>query len=421
MTHNRAAGYFGEYGGQFVPEMIIPALGELEAAFEAAGEDPQFVIEYERYLEEYDGRPTPLSYAARLTEAWGGAKIYLKREDLNHTGAHKINNTLGQILLARRMGKTRIIAETGAGQHGVATATVAALFGMECVVYMGEEDVERQSLNVFRMRLLGTEVVSVNGGSRTLKDAINEAFRDWVTNLRSTHYIFGSTVGPHPYPTIVREFQRVIGKEARRQILQREGRLPQLCIACVNGGSNAIGLFSAFLEDAEVGLVGVEAAGEGTHTPRHAATLTKGTPGVFHGSRMYLLQDADGQVHPTHSISAGLDYPGVGPEHCHLKDSGRARYVSVTDEQAVAAFQELARLEGILPALESAHALAQARTEAAAMDGRSIIIVNLSGRGDKDCRQVESFLEARRLESVGLTEGAATPGRTGEGFTGGEA
>ena len=325
-TEDRRVGYFGDFGGQFVPEMIMPALQQLEAEYQAAGKDPEFQSQYEHYLEEYDGRPTPLTFAARLTEAWGGARIYLKREDLNHTGAHKINNTVGQILLARRMGKTRIIAETGAGQHGVATATVAALFGMNCVVYMGEEDVERQSLNVFRMRLLGTEVVPVTSGSRTLKDAINEAFRDWVSNLRSTYYIFGSTVGPHPYPTIVRDFQRVIGREAKRQILDKEGRLPDLCIACVNGGSNAIGLFYEFLEDREVTLVGVEAAGEGTDTPRHAATLTLGTRGVFHGSHMYLLQDANGQVHPTHSISAGLDYPGVGPEHCQLKDSGRAHY-----------------------------------------------------------------------------------------------
>jgi tryptophan synthase beta chain len=390
----RKPGYFGEFGGRFVPEMIMPALYQLESEYETATRDPEFQAQYERYLAEYDGRPTPLTYAARLTEAWGGARIYLKREDLNHTGAHKINNTIGQILLARRMGKSRIIAETGAGQHGVATATVAALFGMKCIVYMGEEDVERQSLNVFRMRLLGTDVVPVKSGSRTLKDAINEAFRDWVTNLKSTHYIFGSTVGPHPYPTIVRDFQRVIGREAKHQILEKEGRLPDLCVACVNGGSNAIGLFYEFLEDRGVGLVGVEAAGDGTDTPRHAATLTLGTRGVFHGSHMYLLQDADGQVHPTHSISAGLDYPGVGPEHCALKDSGRARYASATDAEAVAAFQELARLEGILPALESAHALAQARKEAGVMDRGQIIVVNLSGRGDKDCQQVERYIEA---------------------------
>jgi tryptophan synthase beta chain len=331
-------------------------------------------------------------FASRLTEAWGGARIYLKREDLNHTGAHKINNTLGQILLAERMGKTRIIAETGAGQHGVATATVAALFGLPCVVYMGEEDVERQALNVFRMRLLGTEVRPVKSGSRTLKDAINEAFRDWVTNLKDTYYVFGSTVGPHPYPLIVREFQRVIGREAKSQILEIEGRLPDACIACVNGGSNAIGLFYEFIEDEDVSLIGVEAAGEGVNTERHAATMAKGKIGVFHGSNMYLLQDRDGQVHPTHSISAGLDYPGVGPEHCYLRETGRAEYVSRNDEEAVEAFQEISRLEGIIPALESAHAVAHARSVAKKMGRDRIIIINLSGRGDKDCFQV-----ARRM------------------------
>jgi tryptophan synthase beta chain len=389
-------GYFGVFGGQYVPEMIMPALMELAEEYERARLEPSFQEEYEYYLREYDGRPTPLSFAERLTEAWGGARIYLKREDLNHTGAHKINNTIGQILLARRMGKSRIIAETGAGQHGVATATVAALFGFDCVVYMGEEDVERQSLNVFRMRLLGSKVVPVVSGSRTLKDAINEAFRDWITNLKNTHYIFGSTVGPHPYPTLVRDFQRVIGRETRRQILERESRLPDLCVACVNGGSNAIGLFAEFIEEPQVELVGVEAAGDGIDTPRHAATLTRGSLGVFHGSYMYLLQDGNGQVHPTHSISAGLDYPGVGPEHCHLRDTGRARYLSATDAEAVAAFQELARLEGILPALESAHALAQARKEAPRFSKDGIIVVNLSGRGDKDCQQVARYLESRK-------------------------
>jgi tryptophan synthase beta subunit len=415
-AEEKSSGYFGNFGGRYAPEMLMPALQELETEFEQARKDPSFQKEFEHYLKEYDGRPTPLTLAARLTEVWGGARIYLKREDLNHTGAHKINNTIGQILLARRMGKRRIIAETGAGQHGVATATVAALFGMECVVYMGEEDVERQSLNVFRMRLLGTKVSAVAGGSRTLKDAINEAFRDWVTNLRETYYIFGSTVGPHPYPTIVREFQRVIGRETKQQILEKEGRLPDLCVACVNGGSNAIGLFHEFLEDNEVKLVGVEAAGDGIDTPRHAATLTLGSEGVFHGSRMYLLQDEDGQVHPTHSISAGLDYPGVGPEHCHLKDTGRARYQSATDAEAVAAFQELARLEGILPALESAHALAQAKKESAGMGRDQIIVVNLSGRGDKDCNQVSRF-----LEPLGSTETSAeTSPPTETSTTGGE-
>ena len=387
-----AGGYFGIYGGKYVPEIIMPALEELEAVYREAAADPSFVDEYERWLREYVGRPSPLTFAARLTEAWGGAKVYLKREDLNHTGAHKINNTIGQILLARRMGKKRIIAETGAGQHGVATATVAALFGCECVVYMGEEDVHRQSLNVFRMRLLGTTVVPVTSGSRTLKDAINEAFRDWVSNLRTTHYIFGSTVGPHPYPMIVRDFQSVIGREARAQIIEAAGRLPDVCVACVNGGSNAMGLFHEFLGDAGVALVGVEAAGEGLGTERHAATMALGSYGVFHGSAMYLLQDGDGQVHPTHSISAGLDYPGVGPEHCSLKDAGRASYASATDEEAVAAFGELARLEGIIPALESAHALAHARKLAPALGRDAIMVINLSGRGDKDCEQV-----ARRL------------------------
>ncbi len=387
-----AAGYFGAFGGSYVPEIIRPALEELEEVYAAAAADPEFAAEVDRTLREYAGRPSPLTFASRLTGAWGGARVYLKREDLNHTGAHKINNTVGQILLARRMGKRRIIAETGAGQHGVATATVAALYGMECVVYMGEEDVERQALNVFRMRLLGTTVVPVASGSRTLKDAINEAFRDWVTNLEDTHYIFGSTVGPHPYPTIVRDFQRVIGREAREQVLAAEGRLPDLCVACVNGGSNAIGLFYEFLPDREVGLLGVEAAGEGLDTPRHAATLTRGTVGVFHGSRMYLLQDAGGQVHPTHSISAGLDYPGVGPEHCALRDSGRARYAAVTDREALEAFQQLSRLEGIIPALESAHAVAQARKEAPALGREAVMIVNLSGRGDKDCPQVARML-----------------------------
>ncbi len=387
-----AGGYFGIYGGKYVPEIIMPALEELEAVYREAAADPAFVDEYEGYLRDYVGRPSPLTFAARLSEAWGGAKVYLKREDLNHTGAHKINNTVGQILLARRMGKSRIIAETGAGQHGVATATVAALFGCECVVYMGEEDVHRQSLNVFRMRLMGTTVVPVMSGTRTLKDAINEAFRDWVTNLRTTHYIFGSTVGPHPYPMMVRDFQSVIGREARAQIIEAEGRLPDVCIACVNGGSNAMGLFHEFLADAEVALVGVEAAGDGVDTERHAATMALGSYGVFHGSAMYLLQDAEGQVHPTHSISAGLDYPGVGPEHCALKDAGRATYASATDEEAVAAFQEMARLEGIIPALESAHAVAHARKLAPGLGRDAVMVINLSGRGDKDCEQVAKRL-----------------------------
>ena len=390
------SGYFGAFGGKYVPETIMPALDELEREYNLLKDDRQFQAQVAGYLKDFAGRPSPLTFASRLTESWGGARIYLKREDLNHTGAHKINNTVGQILLAKAMGKRRIIAETGAGQHGVATATVAALFGLPCAVYMGEEDVERQSLNVFRMRLLGAEVVPVTSGSRTLKDAINEAFRDWVTNLESTYYIFGSTVGPHPYPTIVRDFQRIIGREAKEQILARENRLPDLCIACVNGGSNAIGLFYEFLEDRQVKLIGVEAAGDGLDTERHAATMAKGTKGVFHGSVMYLLQDSDGQVHPTHSISAGLDYPGVGPEHCYLKETGRAEYVSATDDEAVESFSELSRMEGIIPALESAHALAHTRKIAPKMGKDRIIIVNLSGRGDKDCRQV-----ARRMEEKG--------------------
>jgi tryptophan synthase beta chain len=385
-------GYFGIFGGSYVPEIIRPALEELTAAYSRIRDDGAFHEELGDYLRHYAGRPSPLTHAARLTSAWGGAKIYLKREDLNHTGAHKINNALGQILLARRMGKHRIIAETGAGQHGVATATVAALFGMPCCVYMGEEDVARQSLNVFRMRLLGAEVVTVRSGSRTLKDAINACFGDWVSNLKTTHYLFGSTVGPHPYPLIVRDFQRVIGREARAQILEREARLPDACLACVNGGSNAIGLFHEFLDDSGVALIGVEAAGRGIETGQHAAALTEGRLGVFHGSSMYLLQDEEGQVYPTHSISAGLDYPGVGPEHCYLRDSGRVRYVVATDTEALEAFQELSRLEGIIPALESAHALAHAGKLAGKMSRESIIIINLSGRGDKDCRQVAQRL-----------------------------
>jgi len=391
MTQPDKKGYFGGFGGRYVPEIIIPALEELEQEYYKAKDDPDFLEEYKYYLKHYAGRPSPLTYAKRLTQKWGGAKIYLKREDLNHTGAHKINNTIGQILLARRMGKKRIIAETGAGQHGVATATVAALFALPCVIYMGEEDIERQSLNVFRMRLLGAEVVPVGSGSRTLKDAINQAFRDWVTNLKTTHYIFGSTVGPHPYPLIVRDFQRVIGREARKQILSLEKRLPDMCIACVNGGSNAIGLFYEFLND-EVAFIGVEAAGDGIDTEKHAATMTKGSVGVFHGSSIYLLQDENGQIHPTHSISAGLDYPGVGPEHCYLKDTKRAEYVYATDEEAVDAFQELSRLEGIIPALESAHAVAHAKKEAKKMTQDQIIIINVSGRGDKDCKQVAKRL-----------------------------
>ncbi|MBF7081843.1 tryptophan synthase subunit beta [Desulfallas sp. Bu1-1] len=381
-------GYFGRFGGKFVPETLMPALEELVDAYEQARRDEDFQNEFRYYLAHYVGRPSPLYFARGLTEFLGGARIYLKREDLNHTGAHKINNTMGQVLLARRMGKRRIIAETGAGQHGVATATVAAMFGLECAIYMGEEDIRRQSLNVFRMKLLGAEVVPVASGSKTLKDAMNEAMRDWVTNIATTYYLVGSVAGPHPYPMIVRDFQRVIGEEARRQIQEQAGRLPDYVIACVGGGSNAMGIFHPFLEDAEVSLVGVEAAGHGLETNQHAATLSRGRPGVLHGSLSYLLQDDDGQVAPVHSISAGLDYPGVGPEHSHLKETGRARYVAATDREALDAFKVLCRTEGIIPALESAHALAAAMHLATELPKEKIILVNLSGRGDKDVHTV---------------------------------
>ena len=369
----------------------MPALLELEEAYTAAKDDPDFQAELAYYLREYVGRPTPLYHAERLTEQLGGAKIYLKREDLNHTGAHKINNAIGQILLARRMGKKRIIAETGAGQHGVATATACAMFGMECEVFMGEEDVERQSLNVFRMKLLGAKVVPVSSGAGTLKDAVNGAFRDWVTNVRTTYYLFGSACGTHPYPTIVRDFQTCIGIEAREQILAKEGRLPDCLLACVGGGSNAIGLFAPFYEDTDVEMVGVEAAGEGLDG-RHAAPLTAGTVGVFHGARCFLLQEADGQITPAHSISAGLDYPGVGPEHSFYRDTGRARYVAITDDEAVEGFQLLCRTEGIIPALESAHAIAYLPTLAKDVGADGIIVMNLSGRGDKDTSMIADTL-----------------------------
>ncbi|MBI4513289.1 MAG: tryptophan synthase subunit beta [Gemmatimonadetes bacterium] len=382
-------GWFGPYGGRYVPETLIAALDELREAYEDARRDPEFRSELERLLRGYAGRPTPLYPARRLGEDLGGVRVYLKREDLCHTGAHKINNTLGQALLARRMRKRRIIAETGAGQHGGAAATAAALFGFQCVVYMGERDMERQALNVVRMRLLGAEVRPVSAGSRTLKDATNEAIRDWVTHVRETHYIIGSVVGPDPYPRLVRDFQRVIGEEAREQILEAEGRPPDAVFACVGGGSNALGIFYGFLEDEDVALVGVEAAGEGLSTGRHAASLVAGRPGVLHGALTYLLQDGSGQVHPAHSISAGLDYPGVGPEHAWWKDSGFARYEAVTDEDALHAFADLSRLEGILPALEPAHALAQLRVEASRWVGRSVIVC-LSGRGDKDVAEVAS-------------------------------
>ncbi len=377
-------GHFGAYGGRFVAETLMPLILDLEQAYEEARRDPNFQAELDGLLKNYVGRESPLYFAERLTEHLGGAKIYLKREDLNHTGAHKINNCIGQILLARRMGKTRIIAETGAGQHGVATATVAARFGLPCVVYMGEVDIERQKPNVFRMRLLGAEVRGVTSGSKTLKDAMNEALRDWVANVHDTFYIIGSAAGPHPYPQIVRDFQCVIGNEIRSQIVAVEKRLPDLLIACVGGGSNAIGTFHPFLDDNDVEIHGVEAAGEGTDTPRHAATISKGSPGVLHGARSYLLQDADGQILEAHSISAGLDYPGVGPEHSWLKDIGRVKYFSATDKEAMDAFVALSRFEGIIPALESAHAIAHAMRVAPEMGKDKVIVVTLSGRGDKD-------------------------------------
>jgi len=387
-------GRFGAYGGIFVPETLMPAVEQLIAAYEEARRDTDFIAEFDHLLRTYAGRPTPLTFAQRLTEELGGAKVYLKREDLAHTGAHKINNALGQALLARRMGKRRLVAETGAGQHGVATATVAALLGMECVVYMGTEDMRRQRINVFRMRLLGAEVRPVDAGSRTLKDAINEAIRDWVTNVADTHYLLGSALGPHPYPLMVRDFQSVIGKEAREQILQAEGKLPDLCVACVGGGSNSIGLFHAFRND-PVELVGVEAGGTGIQDGHHAARFAdpqRGRLGVLHGTQTYVLQTADGQIALTHSVSAGLDYAAVGPEHAYLRDIGRAHYTYATDDEALDAFQTLSRLEGIMPALESAHAVAEVVKRAPKMPADSVIIVNISGRGDKDIFTVAEAL-----------------------------
>ena len=389
-----AEGRFGPYGGRYVPETLIHALEELTRTYEVARADPRFWTEIEALLKDYVGRPTPLTDVPRLS-AEVKARVLLKREDLNHTGAHKINNTLGQVLLARRMGKPRIIAETGAGQHGVATATVCARFGLECVVYMGEEDMRRQRLNVYRMELMGAKVVPVTSGTRTLKDATNEALRDWVTNVTTTHYIIGSVVGPDPFPRLVRDFQSVIGREARAQVLERTGgRLPRAVVACVGGGSNAIGIFTAFLEDVGVDLVGVEAAGEGIASGRHAATLSSGRPGVFHGSMSYLLQDNAGQVAPAHSVSAGLDYPGVGPEHAFLKDSGRVLYEAVTDRAALDAFAALSRLEGILPALESAHAVAWVLANRGRWTTDDVVLVNLSGRGDKDVALVAELTGA---------------------------
>ena len=386
------AGRFGPYGGKFVPETLMRALTELEEEYRAARQDQSFLDDLRRLLERYAGRPTPLYHAKNLTNELGGAQIYLKREDLAHTGAHKINNALGQGLLTARMGKKRIIAETGAGQHGVATATVCAMFDQECIVYMGEEDIQRQSPNVFRMKLLGAEVRPVTSGSRTLKDAINECIRDWVTNVETTHYLIGSVVGPHPYPQMVRDFQSVIGREARRQIIDAAGKLPDYAVACVGGGSNAIGLFHDFVDDPSVQLVGVEAGGHGVDSGRHASTLVAGQVGVLHGSKSYLLQDEHGQVVETHSISAGLDYPGVGPEHSYLKDVERAQYVSVTDAEALEGFQLLCRTEGIIPALEPSHAIAHAAKVAPALPGDTVILVGLSGRGDKDIETVADAL-----------------------------
>jgi tryptophan synthase beta chain len=388
----RTPGKFGEFGGQFVAETLMPALQELEAAYRRYLPDPDYQAELNYYLKEYVGRPTPLYFCERLTQEQGGAKIYVKREDLCHTGAHKVNNTLGQALLARRMHKPRLIAETGAGQHGVATATMAARFGMSCEVFMGTEDIQRQSLNVFRMKLLGAKVTPVRSGTCTLKDALNEALRDWITRVEDTYYLIGTVAGPHPYPALVRDLQAVIGRETREQILAKEGRLPDLLAACVGGGSNAMGLFYPFLEDRSVKMVGVEAAGLGIHTGKHAASITGGSVGVLHGNKTYLLQDEHGQVQPTHSISAGLDYPGVGPEHAWLKATGRADYVAVTDEQALAGFKILTEKEGIIPALESAHAVAWAVEAAKTMPKDAIIVVNLSGRGDKDMHTVAKAL-----------------------------
>lgn len=391
-------GYFGEFGGRFVPETLMPALDELLAAYQAALADPEFHRQLAHLQSTYVGRPTPVTYARRLTEYLGGAQIYLKREDLAHTGAHKINNALGQALLAQRMGKERVVAETGAGQHGVATATAAALLGLECLVYMGTVDIARQRPNVFRMKLLGAEVIPVESGSKTLKDAINEAIRNWVTNVRTTFYLLGSALGPHPYPMIVRDLQSVIGVEARRQMLEQAGRLPDMCIACVGGGSNAIGLFHAFRDDEDIALVGVEAGGRGIASREHAARFADpviGRPGVLHGTRSYVLQDGDGQILHTHSISAGLDYPSVGPEHAYLRQLERAFYTVATDDEALEAFQMLSRLEGIIPALESAHAVAEVIKRAPGMPDDSIVLVNLSGRGDKDLDTVIAELEKR--------------------------
>jgi tryptophan synthase beta chain len=386
--HPDLHGHFGQFGGRYVAETLMPALQELEDNYKKCQADPEFQAEFEAYLKNYVGRPSPLYFAQRLTKHLGGAKIYLKREDLNHTGAHKINNTVGQILLARRMGKRKVIAETGAGQHGVATATVAALFDMECDIFMGTEDIRRQSLNVFRMKLLGARVHEVTSGTATLKDAMNEALRYWVTHVRDTFYVIGTVAGPHPYPQMVRDFQSVIGRESKEQILETEGRLPDVVVACIGGGSNAMGQFYSFIDDLSVRLVGVEAAGLGVNTDKHAASISAGRVGVLHGNKTYLLQDDDGQIQHAHSISAGLDYPGVGPEHALLKDLGRAEYVSVTDDEALAAFRMLTEMEGIIPALESAHAIAHLLKLAPELSPEQVIVVCLSGRGDKDIHTV---------------------------------
>ncbi len=388
-------GHFGAYGGRFVAETLMPLILELERAYGVARNDEAFKAEFDDLLAHYVGRPSPLYFAERLTEHWGGAKVYFKRDELNHTGAHKINNCIGQILLAKRMGKTRIIAETGAGQHGVATATVAARFGLPCVVYMGAKDIERQAPNVFRMRLLGAEVRPVHSGTATLKDAMNEALRDWVTNVADTFYIIGTVAGPHPYPAMVRDFQSVIGRETRVQMMDREGRLPDTLVACIGGGSNAMGLFHPFLDERDIDIIGVEAGGEGVETSRHAASLTGGTPGVLHGNRTYLLQDGDGQIIDAHSISAGLDYPGIGPEHSWLRDLGRVTYVSATDREALDAFQLCAKLEGILPALEPSHALAHVGKIAPDLPRDHLLVVNLCGRGDKDIFTIADALEVK--------------------------
>lgn len=385
-------GKFGQHGGQFVPETLMSAVLELEAAYETYSKDPDFIAELQALQKQYTGRPSLLYYAEKMTADLGGAKIYLKREDLNHTGSHKINNALGQVLLAKKMGKTRVIAETGAGQHGVATATAAALLGMECEVYMGKEDTDRQALNVFRMQLLGAKVHPVTSGTQTLKDAVNETMREWTNRVEDTHYVLGSVMGPHPFPTIVRDFQSVIGKEIRSQLMESEGKLPDMVIACVGGGSNAIGAFHEFINEPTVKLVGCEAAGKGVDTPRHAATICKGSLGIFHGMKSYFCQDEYGQIAPVYSISAGLDYPGIGPEHANLHDIGRASYVPVTDDEAVEAFTYLSRMEGIIPAIESAHAVSYATKIAPTMDKDDIIVINLSGRGDKDVAAIARYM-----------------------------